>query len=138
MPRCDGRVDIQTAAARHCLGSTIVSTARVMALCARLMRCGLTAVRCNMPRVFSAPTPSTECSKPTAPDAGSVCPIEDFTAEMVRGAVRAVSAKSTSTACAAPTSIGSPKDVPVPCISSPSTTFGVIPAVCKALRTTRC
>ena len=64
--------------------------------------------------------------------------MQDFIADMVRGARRVAELDSTSTACAAPTSMGSPNDVPVPCISSSSTALASMLAVRRALRMARC
>ena len=89
-----------------------------------------------MPPMLPMFVPRSAQNNPARPAEGSVCPMHDFMAESARGTLRIVC--STSTACTAPTSIGSPSDVPVPCISSPSTSPESILAVCKALRIVRC
>ena len=91
-----------------------------------------------MPPMLLRCAPRRAQNNPARPAEGSVCPMHDFMAESARGALRNSMPCSTSTACAAPTSIGSPSDVPVPCISSPSTSLESILAVCKAVRIVRC
>jgi len=51
-------------------------------------------------------------TRPDTPAAGSVCPMQVFPALSTKGPRRPVP----STALAAPTSMGSPRAVPVPCI----------------------
>mmetsp|Transcript_3011 Transcript_3011/g.10601 ORF Transcript_3011/g.10601 Transcript_3011/m.10601 type:complete len:382 (+) Transcript_3011:1124-2269(+) len=104
--------------------------------------CVLTARKCTTAaasRCFT-PLPSAWRS-PVAPAAGSVCPRLDFTAPKLSAAplVAAVhGGDCSSTALAAPTSIGSPRGVPVPCSSSAPT---ALPSACEAVsahRSTRC
>ena len=91
-----------------------------------------------MGRTRLHPTPITAFTRPTAPAAGSVWPMQDFMAERTSAVSRESCVCSTSTAWAAPTSIGSPSGVPVPCISRPSTAPGSVLADPRQLRITRC
>ena len=79
-------------------------------------RCGFTLSRCNIEWKLRVCIFFAENIKPTIPDAGSVWPTNDFAPEITNARWRG----SKNTALAAPTSIGSPKEVPVPCSSIPS------------------
>ena len=67
------------------------------------------------------------------PAAGSPWPMRDLAAVMCTGR-----SAPGSTAMAAPISMGSPRGVPVPCISNPVTLAGVRSAALRADRITAC
>lgn len=67
------------------------------------------------------------CSVPTMPAAGSACPMLDLLVVRARGAAAdelAAALRRPKTAATAPTSMGSPREVPVPCICRTSTCRG--------------
>jgi hypothetical protein len=71
------------------------------------------------------------------PEAGSAWPSDDLDASSLRGA-RPAGRPSTRAAAAAPTSMGSPRPVPVPCSCRPATWCADAPAACSAARITSC
>lgn len=75
---------------------------------------------------------SMDRQMPAAPAAGSVCPSIFFTALNPRTSRPEGSRPSESTVAAAPTSIGSPSGVPVPCISRAASPEGNTSASCSA------
>ena len=83
------------------------------------LTCGFGVRRCRSGDTTTAPARDIAVVMPMIPAPVSQCPMRDFAASST-----SVSRKfppfdaGQSTAVAAPTSMGSPRDVPVPCISS--------------------
>mmetsp|Transcript_10407 Transcript_10407/g.63538 ORF Transcript_10407/g.63538 Transcript_10407/m.63538 type:complete len:217 (+) Transcript_10407:12122-12772(+) len=82
--------------------------------------------------------PKRALETPSKPAAGSVCPVPDLPAVNTKGDRADVQEAPNTTALKAPTSMGSPKEVPVPCICTMSSSCGGRPAKRRALRTASC
>ena len=74
--------------------------------------------RCRSEDTIAPPSLDIADTMPTMPAPGSQCPTRDFAASSTSASCVMSLASLRSTAVAAPTSIGSPSEVPVPCISS--------------------
>eukprot|EP00955_Chlamydomonas_euryale_P050845 354678-Chlamydomonas_euryale.AAC.1 len=94
--------------------------------------CVCIALRCSSGGARERPSAAAACSTPTMPAAGSEWPWNVFDAarETTRGPC--------STSAAAPSSMGSPSGVPVPCICSAATADGPVRAPASAARITAC
>ena len=101
-------------------------------------RWGLSLCKCMINRAACLPIWWIAFTMPTTPAAGSVCPVKGFMPERIGDEQRISSTFSINTACAAPTSIGSPSGVPVPCSSRPAIVPPCRPATRKAARSARC
>ena len=101
-------------------------------------RCGLSLCKCKINRTAWLLLWQIPFMRPTTPAAGSVCPVKVLMPESMGEIRRSPSAFSINTAWPAPTSIGSPSGVPVPCSSRPATMAPFSPAICKAARIARC
>ena len=93
-------------------GATLRASMNLLA-CPAMMpsRCGFTCVRCSSGCAVADDMAVIACTIPDIPAAGSVCPMHVFPALST-----SVLSWVPSTALVAPTSIGSPRAVPVPCI----------------------
>ena len=87
--------------------------------------------------LVACPSRMTKQARPRAPAAGSVWSSLDLAAWVSKGC-RASAEGTCSTAYAAPISMGSPSDVPVPCISSVLMLPGLVPETPKADLMTAC
>ncbi|MEZ5979749.1 MAG: hypothetical protein R3F34_16235 [Planctomycetota bacterium] len=94
--------------------------------------CGFGSPRCSSGGSSPRRSAATIFTSPTMPAAGSVWPTFVFAEPISSGRVR----PSANTSSRAPTSIGSPSDVPVPCASTTSTSCGESPASRSAARMT--
>ena len=96
-----------------------VLMSRSLSLSSTALTCGFGVRKCRSGDTITAPARDIAVVIPMIPAPVSQCPTRDFAASSMRVSRRIVpSDAEQSTAVAAPTSMGSPRDVPVPCISS--------------------
>ncbi len=98
---------------------------------------GLSVLRCGRMWLAALVKRMTKQARPSAPAAGSVWSSLDLAAWVSRGC-RASAEGTCSTAKAAPISMGSPRDVPVPCISSVLMLPGLVLETPNAVLMTAC
>ena len=99
--------------------------------------CGLSVRRCNTPGRGPPPASAAANRADTRPAAPSAWPRDSLDASRVRGGADDDDDDDASRPpTSAPTSMGSPNGVPVPCRDTAATSVGVAPAACSAAATT--
>eukprot|EP00967_Tisochrysis_lutea_P150503 scaffold291310_cov31-Tisochrysis_lutea.AAC.5 len=125
------RKTLSKSCGNDCVGTSVVSSA----LESRSLRRGLSWRSCALPTHIWTPIEHADLTIPTKPETGSVCPTFALIAPITCGRVRAACEDATR----APTSVGSPRAVPVPCASTPIAEYASDPErSCTARNRLRC